>query len=1116
MQNYATADIESAVVRVRHFSGRSPAKIATEFPILPPDAPGMPPPGPSFRAYAYRIGDTALAAPVKGKRKAAAPPAGPYLTALIRSVLYVDPTGVRLQTGDEERVFFMLPGMVADGFPALPATCGNYGPAPCRLMVLGKCLGVSEESGRRPFSGPGSRPLWEAWTEANIPAPSEENPVYLTNLLRFSPPPAALTRIPKEWVADGLHLVYQEIAQVRPEVLWVLGADALKALFGNKAKVDDYRGRVVDLAVDCRPTADAPEDTHVVRVVASDHPAAVARDSDRHPLLVQSARAVGKLLGHVPAVATVPLDHRAVYTVAELTAAVEESAAAAAGGGYLAFDCEWEGRHPTNAGSYLYTVQWSHAPGHARCVFLRRQGGAPNPSLPLDAAVPLLRKLFCGAAARGGRLVGHFAKADLPWLDSIGVDLYPYFVGPPDPAGADGVTVPFGWQRTYYAGGFDTFVAAHATEETQQMKLEIMCANVLGMDRWDVGMMAWRDVYLKEAKLKKSKLGGYGNCPENIITPYACMDADGAGRLYLYLNGDPLVGTRGVLDCDRYKNSAREIFGVRMRSWAAWAEMERTGILVDIETHHRLRDQIVARREQLLTKLRAEAGWEAGPGVDGHQKAAFDPGKPRHRVEFLFGETFLDCDSQRPAGALSLYLPPYKATKTTGKEKLWDDAIQWCRRKDMAPPRPAADKETLIHRARQHPLAALLRDVDFLGTAMKILFRKADDVVGDAEDDDEDETGAADGGPSLFDFIPGGGVEEVHERGLLAQVCGDGRVRSTFGLAETGRKTSSRPNCQNWTAAVDEQYDRILEWGKAAAEKHGKGHPDATKNFVSRALVHARPGWYLVNTDLKGAEIAAAAWSSGDPVLIEHAWRNTLPEDDERWLDLHSDLAKSAFGLTCTLSEVKKNYKPLRVAAKRARFGHYYGASPDTILRQALEEASDVTIEQIRAIVEAHDKKYPVLAAFFTACRQRVTSHGWLRNGQGGLRRFRRAFDQDLVASQEREAQNWSCQGLVADVMDAALGHLWFELKRRHLQSRIILSVHDSIMLEAPPHEVPLLVDTLLPLCITERSPVVPATLDGHPVARGPYRFGIDTEVCRSWGVDVPEAEWRAHAAAVA
>jgi DNA polymerase I-like protein with 3'-5' exonuclease and polymerase domains len=315
----------------------------------------------------------------------------------------------------------------------------------------------------------------------------------------------------------------------------------------------------------------------------------------------------------------------------------------------------------------------------------------------------------------------------------------------------------------------------------------------------------------------------------------------------------------------------------------------------------------------------------------------------------------------------------------------------------------------------------------------------------------------------------------------------------------------------NCGGAVDGQYNRILKWGPDYAPK---GSPEAAREFTTRSIVRAGPGWYIVSADLEGAEIATAGWSSGDETLIEHARRATLDEADPDWLDLHADLAKAAFRLEGTLAEVKKKYKHLRTASKRARFGHYYGASPDKILRKALEESPDVTIEQVEQIVRGHDELYPALAAYFGAARGRANKPGWLQNGYGGVRRFRAAAERDLQEAQGREAQNWTCQGLVADAVTVMLGNVWYELRRRKLRSVMILSVYDSIMLEVPAAEVDVVVDDLLPLCMVERAPVPVTTLAGEPLARGPYRFGIDVDVYRNWGVAVPEAEWRAAARA--
>jgi hypothetical protein len=320
-------------------------------------------------------------------------------------------------------------------------------------------------------------------------------------------------------------------------------------------------------------------------------------------------------------------------------------------------------------------------------------------------------------------------------------------------------------------------------------------------------------------------------------------------------------------------------------------------------------------------------------------------------------------------------------------------------------------------------------------------------------------------------------------------------VRQEGAVAVTG-------NCSD---SADERIDTILGWGKGAA----KGSPEAARRFVSRSIFRARSGWFLADADLMGAEIAAAGWKSGDALLIEHARRATLPESDPEWLDLHSDLAAGAFGLTCSLAEVKAHHKALRVAAKRARFGHYYGASPETIHRQCLLDSPDVTLDQVRKIVIGHDAKYKVLAEFFAKARRRVGA-GWLRNEYGGTRRFPPVGDRELRAAQERAAQNWTCQGLVADHISEALGKLWYAVRDQGLRSRLVLTIHDSVVMECPPEEIAFVVDELLPWAMGWGTPVYPVTLEGEPLGRGPYVFGVSVKVNEVWGVDCKD--WRERA----
>jgi uracil-DNA glycosylase family 4 len=1070
---YGTADdpdLADPTVRYRVYSGRPAAEVAATMPVVPLTAPGLPPLGPGLVAQALAYGDPMPPiVPAVGRKKASQPPyvPGPWGYAVVRSALYMTHTSIGLATPAGVEACTLVPGVERGS--------KTPGPSRCRLMVVGKCTGPQELQRCQPFVGRGSDSLWEAWRTTGLP---QSGDVYLTNLVKFAPPGDMAARaLPAGVVKDGLSLLYQELMLVRPEFLLVLGADALKALVKKSASIDNYRGMAFDLAVDCRASADDPPDTHVVRCVACDHPAAVAREPDKYPLLLSGVRMFARTAGYaattgpimVGANKPVVKDYQKVVTADELDAAVAESVAASAAGGYVSFDCEWEGAHPGAPGAFLYTVQWSHAPGHARMAFLYREGRVPNPDLPPDRAAAALRRLLCDAPARGARLVAHYGRGDLLRLDAIGVPLYDLYAPPPD----DPVGTPnrlMGWQKSYYEGAFDTYVAAHAVDEQLPRKLEMLAAAVLGVDRWDGGMQKWRDAHLHANKMRKDQLGGYGDAPEDVIFDYGCQDVDHPGSLYLLFNGDPRAGTVGTLDRDANGVSARQGFYVQMKAFPAWAEMERYGLPIDLNRHRELRDRFKVAREDILAGLRADLNWPD-----------FAPTKLQHRQEMLFGPRFAkDTGPAAPPGAKTLNMKPYKTTAKFGG-RLWDEAAAELSAAGQGPPVPSSDKESLIALQAANPgckdVIAALRYVDAFGTALRGLLRPPDEV----EEADGVET-------------------ETYESGMLKYLHHDGRTRSMFGLTETGRGTSSKPNNQNLSDAADAVYRAALKDDK----------------IVTRSVVAAPDGWFLVSGDLMGAEIVTAAILSGDELLLDHSSRSTLPETDPNYLDLHADLAVRAFGLQCppTKAGLKSiGMLHLRTAAKRTRFALYYGGTEDTILRKAQEEDASITLAQIEAVVAGHNAAYPRLGDLFAAARRRVHDPGWICNPFGGIRRFRKGAKGAFMSSQEREAMNYLCQGMVAYAVADGLGNLWRLIRERGLRSKIILSVHDSVLLEVPPEEVVLVADGLIQEAFSDMVPLVPCDLAGRPIrGRGPYRFGVDVSVYRAYGVEVPEAEWRAAA----
>ena len=74
---------------------------------------------------------------------------------------------------------------------------------------------------------------------------------------------------------------------------------------------------------------------------------------------------------------------------------------------------------------------------------------------------------------------------------------------------------------------------------------------------------------------------------------------------------------------------------------------------------------------------------------------------------------------------------------------------------------------------------------------------------------------------------------------------------------------------------------------------------------------------------------------------------------------------------------------------------------------------------------------------------------------------------------------------------------------------RLVLQVHDAIILQVPYRHVERVVDEVMPVCMVRRVPIYPTALNGVPTGAGPYRLGIDTEVMSHWGERITKEQAR-------
>lgn len=828
----------------------------------------MPPPGPDFIAAANAMasGDEASAADL--------------VNHYYRSALYIPGYQLNVVYKNSLRSVRMIPGHLMK--VVYGADDDERGPVKADVMVIGKLPGKDEADYTINFIGPSGYHFRESLVE--LAEPGNEDYFlswYVTNLVKFAhPEPKDGGTLPPAWVKDCLPLLHQELRIVRPKYILCLGSEATTAVLGRGFNLSNTAGRILEYQI---PIGDGSTGQYTTaQVITAIHPAAVTRDPDLQPRLLSAIHRFKNLVEGVPTITTDPdLDHRVLKDQAALASVVDE--VIASGEEIIAVDCEWHGDYPTEKNAYLRTIQFSHKAKSAFCVVLRNAGGSVGFSPSIDSAIKELKRLFKPKNGRKVRVAGHFFRADLPWLLSVGLDLRPEYDAPDH------------WDLTKDFGGFDTGAAAHAhTEAGQEYKLEILAANLLGTPRYDIDLINWKKAYCKENKIKADDLEGYGDCPDEILHPYSMLDACVTRRLVDVYNG---IGTKpGLLDSDRYGNNCRKAFWLTQRAALAFLEMEMNGVELDRDKVEQLTRTYIDGQRALLDSLRSNVGWPD-----------FNPNSDIHKRELLFGAKYNNRYHPsgqpvrvRPEGAKSLGLRPLLSTGH--RKKSWDDIVK---KNDEHNHRPSCDKETLSSLAVISPEVAILRDERFLAQTLRSVLRKPN--TDDEGNEERDEQGNL-----------------VFDKGLASYVHADGRVRTHYYTTlETGRCSSARPNLQNASAKREADYKRIL---------------GSRYTYPLRSILRAAPGNILISADYSGAEVLAMAINAEDATLLDHAQRSALPEDHPDYYDIHSNVAVQTFKLSCAptkkaLKEIGKAH--LRVAAKAVFFGYAYGQGPDAAARKA-------------------------------------------------------------------------------------------------------------------------------------------------------------------------------------
>jgi uracil-DNA glycosylase family 4 len=934
------------------------------------------------------------------------------------------------------------------------------GPVPADVFVLSKMLGEEEKRAARNFVGPSGELLRDLCDTLRVPGYADW---YVTNVFKAEHPQAEAgnSTLKSSWIAEFLPLLHMELRLVRPKYILCIGADALKVLLGKRATLDGMLGRVVEYTYPVGRTADDHRE-HTALVMACTHPAAVLRTPELETKLQNDLTRWGQLVqGFRPDQPEVDIDHRAIESPAELAALAHEIDRDIVRN-TISLDAEWHGDHPENAGAYVRSIQLSWGPKKAAYIHVTHPGGAwrfGGSQAELCAAL----KQIC----RGRRLVGQFLLSDMARLLALGLDLRDEFA-----VAADWQTFMETNLSDRPTGGFDIGLALHAIDETADFGLTAQTLRFTGAPRYDVALDEWKAAYCHTHQIKPKELDGYGECPDDVLVPYGNYDADIPSRLVgLY---------EELLTCDRFGNNCWEALWMSMRATPAVLEMETTGMLIDRRRVDELSQVYMAARQRLSDEIKQWARWP-----DFNLQSTYEV------REFLFGESLngkkrvdpLIPVRIRPRGAKSLKIDP--AMSTDKRPVPWPEVV---RRGETHLKQPSTNKTSLAILAQDNqavprtsnrgngilvdysPIIMKLRDYRFISQVLKSVLR----------DPDTNEAG---------DFILEDGFH-TYSGGLPGRICGDGRIRTRISqVKETGRWSSWNPALQNLSKKREADYERVL---------------GDLYRWAIRTIICATPGYLLVEADFTGAELLGMALLSGDATMIAHALRAALPEEHPDYYDIHSNVTVLAFALACppTKSGLKSVGKAhLRTVAKSVVFGLAYGRGAKAIALALREEGVLVSEADAQRIIDTVLEMYPGLVPFFADCRARALTERWICGCFGRFRRFPQARDFRMQGDIERQAMNFPIQGLVGDAATRACDHLYHYRETHPLVDyRIVMQIHDAILLEVPYGHVGVVMREVLPECMSQAVPIYPTDLAGLPTGAGPYHMGVDVECYQAWG----------------
>lgn len=253
-------------------------------------------------------------------------------------------------------------------------------------------------------------------------------------------------------------------------------------------------------------------------------------------------------------------------------------------------------------------------------------------------------------------------------------------------------------------------------------------------------------------------------------------------------------------------------------------------------------------------------------------------------------------------------------------------------------------------------------------------------------------------------------LKSTYVDGLKTVIQPDGRIHSNFHqtVTVTGRISSSEPNLQN--IPVRTALGREMR-----------------KMFV------AAPGCILLDADYSQIELRVLAHIAGDETMLASFAAGK---------DIHTDTAAKLFGVSPEAVTGE-----MRTAAKAVNFGLIYGKG-----EFSLAQDLHISMREAKAYIEDYLGSFPKVREYMKTVVEKAKENGWVTTLFGRRRSLPElsASNYQLRSFGERAALNTPIQGTAADIIKLAMVRVYNRLAAEGLKARLILQVHDELIVEAP------------------------------------------------------------------